>query len=198
MPRDEAKAQLREIRRFWRAKHVGCTAELARRYLAAHPKDGFVWYYYADALCDMARHTEALTALRRAARLWPPKKLHLLYHRFGDIHKQRGAFRLAERWYRRAIEVSPSNATSRIFLGGFLARAGRLQEAEAVHRRATRCKEGCIDEAFLNLGLVLRALERYADARKCFQRALVINPKYKAAREALSDVEHVIENSLTR
>ena len=193
MPRDEAKAQLREIQRFRRAKHVGCTVELARRYLAAHPKDCVAWIYYADALCDMARHTEALAALRRAVRLFPPKKLHLVYYPFGNVHKHRGAFRIAERWYRRAVDVSPSDATYRIFLGGFLARAGRLQEAEAVHRRATRCKEGCIDEAFLNLGLVLRALERYADARKCFLRALVINPKYKAAREELSDVEHVIE-----
>ena len=193
MPRDEAKAQLREIQQFRRAKHVGCTVELARRYLASHPKHCVVWLYYADALYDMARYTESLAALRRAVRLWPSKMLHLVYYRFGNIHKQRGAFRLAERWYRRAIEVSPSNATYRIFLGSFLARAGRLQEAEAVHRRATRCKEGCIDEAFLNLGLVLRALERYADARKCFQRALVIDPKYKAAREELSDVEHVIE-----
>ena len=197
MPRDEAKAQLREIQRFRRAKHVGCTVELARRYLAAHPKHCVVWIYYADALYDMARYTESLAALHRAVRLWPPKKLHLVYYRFGDIYKQRGAFRLAERWYRRAIEVSPSDATYRIFLGGFLARAGRLQEAEAVHRRATRCKNGCIDEAFLNLGFVLRALERYSDARKCFQRALDINPKYKPAREALSDVEHVIEKIRT-
>ena len=193
MPRDEAKAQWREILRFHNRGMVGCTVELARHYLTAHPKDWVVWLYYADALCDMARHTEALAALRRAIRLCPPKRLHLVYYRFGKVHKHRGAFRVAERWYRRAVDVSPSDATYRIFLGAFLARAGRLQEAEAVHRRAIRCKKGCIDEAFLNLGFVLRALERYSDARKCFQRALVIDPKYKAAREALSDVEHVIE-----
>jgi tetratricopeptide (TPR) repeat protein len=68
-----------------------------------------------------------------------------------------------------------------------------LQDAAAVHRRATRCKEGCIDEAFLNLGFVLRALERYSEARKCFQRALEIDPKYKEAKEALADIEGVME-----
>ena len=91
-------------------------------------------------------------------------------------------FQLAERWYRRAVDASPSDATYRIFLGGFLAIAGRLKEAEAVHRRATRCKVGFIDEAFFNRGLVLRALERYSDARTCFERALEIDPKYKEAR----------------
>lgn len=193
MPRDEAKAQFREIKRYDARDMVCCTIELSRRYLAAHPDHGVVWLYYADSLYAVARYPEALTALRRGLRLCPPKKLHLVYCRFGHLHRQRGALRLAERWYRRAIESSPSDATYRIFLGAVLARAGRLQEAEAVHRRATRCKEGCIDEAFLNLGLVLRALERYSDARKCFQRALDIDPKYKEARKELSDVERVLE-----
>jgi tetratricopeptide (TPR) repeat protein len=194
MPRDEAKTQFREIKRFDARDMVCCTVELARRYLADHPKHGVVWLYYADSLYAMARYAESLAALRRAVRLCPPKKLHLVYSRFGHLHRQRGAFRLAERWYRRAVDASPSDATYRIFLGAVLASAGRLQEAEAVHRRATRCKQGCIEEAFLNLGLVLRALERYSDARKCFQRALDIDSKYKHARKELSDVEHVMEH----
>ena len=193
MPRDEAKAQVRDIQRFDDRDMVACTLESSRRYLAAHPKSWFILYYHASSLHRMARYTESLAALRRAARLCAPTHLCLIYSRVGKIHDDRGALGLAERWYRRAIAQSPSKAGNYIFLGAFLARTGRLQEAEAVHRRATRCKKGCIDEAFLNLGLVLRALERYSDARKCFQRALEIDPKYKEARDALSDVEQVIE-----
>jgi tetratricopeptide (TPR) repeat protein len=177
---------------------VAWTVELTKRYLVANRHKDFpwpFWLYYADSLCAMARYTEALSALRRAARLCPPKRLNLVYRRFGHLHRCRGAFRLAERWYRRAIEVHPSGATDQIFLGALLATAGRLPEAEAVHRRATKCKEGCRDEAFLNLGLVLRALGRFSEARRCFQRALAIDPKYKAARKGLADVEHAIEQS---
>ena len=193
MPRDRAKAQVREIQRFHDRDMVASTLELSRRYLAAHPKSWFILYYYACSLHEMARYSESLAALRRAARLCPPRQLCFIYSRFGRIHHKRGALRLAERWYRRAIAHSPSEGSHYVYLGVFLARTGRLQEAEAVHRRATRCKKGCIDEAFLNLGLVLRALERYSDARKCFLRALEIDPKYKEARKALSDVEQVIE-----
>ncbi len=193
MPRDEAKAQVREIQRFDDREMAGCILELSRRYLAAHPKSWLVLFYHARSLYEMARYTESLAVLRRAARLCPPKMLCWIYSHFGHIHKKRGAFRFAEHWYRRAIEHSPSEAGLHTFLGALLASAGRLQEAEAVHRRATRCKQGCIDEAFLNLGLVLRALERYSDARKCFQRALDIDPKYKKARKEFTDVQHVIE-----
>src|SRR5262249_30511513 len=92
--------------------------------------------------------------------------------------------------------AAPDDATYQIFLGAFLAQAGRLREAEVVRRRATRCKVGFVDEAFFNLGLVLRALERYAEARDCFQRALKLDPKYKKVRRELADIERVLK--LTR
>ncbi len=193
MLRDEVKAQLRELQRCDARDLVSSAVELARRYLAVRPTHWFVWLYYADSLCAMARYAEALSALRRALRLCPANKRHLVYYRFGHLHKQRGAFRLAERWYRRAVDISTMDATYHIFLGALLARMGRLPEAEAVHRGAIRCKRGSIEEAFLNLGFVLRACQRYAEARTSFERALAIDPKYKEARKALSDVENVLE-----
>ena len=193
MATSKTTAQFRKIQRFDARDMVGCTVELARRYLADNPTHGVVWVYYADSLRAMSRYTEALVALRRGLRLCPRKKLYLVYYRFGDFYEKQGALRVAERWYRKAVDSNPSDATYRIFLGAHLARTGRLKEAAAVHRRATQCKEGCIDEAFLNLGLVLRALERYPEALKCFKRALNIDPKYKAARKALADVEYVLK-----
>ena len=66
----------------------------------------------------------------------------------------------AQRWYHQSIESSPHSAHGHIYLGAMLARCGRLNEAEAADRRGTLCKTGAVDEAFLNLGLVLRAQER--------------------------------------
>ena len=195
MPRDETTAQFRAIQRLDARDMVASVVLLAGRYLADHPDHGVIWLYYADSLCAMARYSEALVALRRAAKRCPSAKLSLVYRRFGHLHQQRGAYRLAERWFRRATALRPSDATDHIFLGALLATAGRLSEAEAVHRHATKCKDGCRDEAFLNLGLVLRALGRFSEARRCFRRALAIDPKYKAARKQLSDIERVIQES---
>ena len=193
MARDKKQARFREIQRCDARDMVGCTVELARRYLRDDPYRGVVWLYLADSLSAMARYDEALQALRRAVRLCPEEKKALVFARFGHIYEQRGRFGPAERWYRRAVEAAPQEASWHIMLGALLASAGRLREAEHVHRRATRCKTGCIDEAFLNLGLVLRARGHYAEARKCFQRAIELDPKYKAAKTELSDVEHVLQ-----
>ena len=54
---------------------------------------------------------------------------------------------------------------------------------------ATECIEGCIDEGFLNLGLLMRAQERFDEAAKCFREAIHLNPSYRAAKKAPRDTE---------
>jgi len=46
--------------------------------------------------------------------------------------------------------------------------------------------------AYHNLGLVLRSLERYEEAAACFDRALKIDPQYKAARLAKRDAQQAV------
>ena len=111
----------------------------------------------------------------------------------GRLFDESGAHDDAARWYREAIDADPTDASHRIFLGGMLAKLGRFEEAEAEHRAATQCAEGDIDEAYLNLGFVLRAQARFAEAAACFRTAIHIDPGYKAARRALRDVELCIK-----
>jgi tetratricopeptide (TPR) repeat protein len=110
----------------------------------------------------------------------------------GHLFRESGDYEQAAGWYRQAIEACPEDATSHIFLGAMLARQGRLHDAAEAHRTATTCDEGCIDEAYLNLGLVLRALGRFTEAADCFREALRLDPEYREARRALRDVEQCI------
>ena len=173
---------------------VCCTLSLARRYVVDYPRDGFGWLLLGISLCAVARYTEALSALRAASRLCPPTQVHLVRNNFGRLYQQKGNFRRAETWFRRAIQSSPLDATSYIYLGALLGLEGRLMESEAVHRRATLCEGGCIDEAFFNLGLVLRAQEKYPEAIACFQKALAIDPTYKLAIKELADMSKAMES----
>lgn len=191
MARDENRVRFREIRHYdardmcARQSKLPAATSKAIRHTAS---SGFILL----TLCDGALHRSACSASARTPP-FPQDKRQLVYWRFGHVHRERGSHFVAERCYRRAVDAAPADATYHIFLGALLAHAGRSEEAEAVHRRATGCKVGCIDEAFLNLGLVLRPRERYAEARECFQRALALDPKYKEARRKLEDVESVLQ-----
>src|SRR5262249_19488573 len=80
-----------------------------------------------------------------------------------------------------------------IYLGGILAKQGRLKEAELCHRKAVQLSTGPADEAYHNLGLVLRAQGKYGDALKYFNRAVKIDPAYKIATTAWKDVMNAVK-----
>lgn len=160
----------------------------ARRYLNKFPQKGPAWLLLGIALIEMARYDEAEQAILKAIERCPPENLWIPYVRMGDLFKFAGDYEQAAEWYRKTIERFPQDASGYTYLGGVLARQGRLREAEEVHREGTRCIEGCLDEAFLNLGLVLRAQERFEEAAECFREAIQQDPEYRAAKKALRDV----------
>ena len=166
-----------------------------RRYVADYPEDAWGWTLLGIALREVARYTEAEQALRAGLDLWEPKHRHLALHEMGRLFDESGAHDEAARWYRGTERRSPPTPPMprTVSSWGMLAKLGRFVEAEAEHRAATQCAEGDIDEAYLNLGFVLRAQARFAEAAACFCEAIHIDPGYKAARRALRDVELCIK-----
>ncbi|MBK6691851.1 MAG: tetratricopeptide repeat protein [Myxococcales bacterium] len=97
-------------------------------------------------------------------------------------------------WLRCATDLRPTETSGWIMMGCAYALAGRFTEAAACHQRATVC-DGDPDEAFLNLGYVLRAEARFEEAREAFARALLLTPDYPEARSALADVSKALAAS---
>lgn len=179
------------FKRISRADDAGLTVLTvlrARAFLAVFPTYGPAWHRLGRALRDIARYEEAEQALLKAIAYCPPQSLWVPYGAMGHLFKASGDYGRATEWFHRVIDTAPDDAGGYIFLGCVLALQGRLTEAEEVHRRATQCAEGCIDEAFLNLGFVLRAQERFAEAAKCFEEAIRRDPDDRDAKRALRDV----------
>jgi tetratricopeptide (TPR) repeat protein len=164
---------------------------LAERWLREHPDDLWVTHTYAEILYKMTRYDEAIRVYTDAIERFGSHRWSI-YLALGDLFRYRGNFSEAEHWYRKAVEEDSKNATSLILLGSVQARQGNLKAAEMSHRQATTCVEGCIDEAFHNLGLVLRGQGRFAEAADCFHKAIAIDPEYADAVEALRDVTRAI------
>ena len=80
-----------------------------------------------------------------------------------------------------------------MFIGAILAIQGRLEEALEVHREGTRCVGECVDEAWGNIGLILRAFERYDEAVEAFERAIELDPDYDLAKKELADCREALE-----
>lgn len=173
--------------------HAATTVLLARRWLADHPNDTAVISLLSDMLSQMNRYDEAKHVIQDTIeRFDGDDAQHLFLTKMGCLCRYHGDFAEAERWFRKAVDADPDDSGSYTFLGAVQARQGKLKNAEESHRKATKCGKGCIDEAFHNLGLVLRGQGRLAESADCFRRAIAIDAGYENATEALEDVERAM------
>ncbi len=109
------------------------------------------------------------------------------------MYKAKGNYRLAEQWYRKAIDVDPRNADWWAFLGSVLARQGRLAEAKEVWQRQIKLGNGASDEGHLNLGYIYRSEQKYKIALRHAEKALAIDPKYKKAKLLRADLMNAMK-----
>src|SRR5688500_12838654 len=144
MSSDQRRSQvLAACKRSWPA----LTIELARLYLETEPEDRTLWLIYGEALSDLARYAEARSAYERALALSAEAERATAYRLLGQLHEARSELREAEHYYRDTIALAPDHLSAYVYLGAMLARNGRLEEAEVIHRRGTECSDGPTDEA---------------------------------------------------
>jgi tetratricopeptide (TPR) repeat protein len=180
------------LRSDWDDDRPATTILRARAYLLGYPADDVTWARLGCLLAGLARYEEARAALATGARIWEGREhrpLAFLLVWIGDSYEREGDFPAAEIWYRRAVEAAPDHQVGYGCLGRLLCRWGRLAEAEAIGQRAVRCDRGLPEQAWLELGFVLRAQGRYAEAARCFRKSLAFDPDGGAAKLALADVE---------
>jgi tetratricopeptide (TPR) repeat protein len=192
MGRRSIEQRYETLRRLADGPYPALTVRYGRRFLAKYPDLWVAWIKVGAALVSLARYEEAEQALAKALEHCPEGARQFPLSEMGHLFLEAGDYDQAASWYRRAIDAAPEKASPRIYLGAVLAKQGRFQEAEEAHQAAIGCPSGCIAEAHLNRGLVLRALERFREAAECFRETLRLDPDSRLAREALRDVERCI------
>jgi len=172
--------------------HVATALVLLERYAGAKPDSKRANILRAEILVGMCRFDEAEVVLRLVGTPERADLSHWLFKVHASLCMEQCRYAEAVAWYRKLADLDPSSTAPKILMGSALAKAGRLDEAEAAHRDAT-VLQGDVDEAFLNLGLVLRAQSRLPEARDALMQALALTPGYVEALAALDDVNRAIE-----
>ena len=186
---NESKESLSQIHLANDRGQTAVVVELCKKHLLNFPKHGLAWLSYGMAQVELARYAEAEKAIKTAMTLCPPRALPSVCAQMGHLFQAKGELKQAASWYRKALSRNPTDATWHIFLASNTFKRGLLKQAEMYYRRALKCSEGCLDEAYFNLGGILLGRRNYSEAIKCYEEALKIDPKYTIAKERLDDAK---------
>jgi uncharacterized protein (TIGR02996 family) len=193
MPTDEEFKKMRELAYAqFSDEREAVALEILQRYLAHMPDDYHARLLYADCLRIIGRREEAEYEFQRVS--FAPKTIsyHELHAKLGMLYQDWGKLSEAEEHFAIACGPADSPGWAWILRGANLALMERFDDAAECHRKATKIESRCDrDEAFLNLGLVLRAQAKYEEAADAFRSALELNPDYPAAIEALKSIDGI-------
>jgi len=191
-PAPASKALLSAVAAADEKDQIGYTRYLCERFLMDHPDHVPTLIRYACNLISLAQYDAAEAALDRAQSRVSAKRLHLVLAQRGHLLEAKGDFPNAERLFMEAHRLDPTDAAYLIYAGAVAFRSGDVDRAQKLASQATDCTEGCVDEAWFNLGGYLLSAKRYHDAADCYRKALEIDPDYQIARQRLEDVELII------
>ncbi len=137
----------------------------------------------------------ALERLERALAQNP--RLVLAHSTIAVAYGQVGDLELAERHYRRALELAPNDGAAANAYAAFLCQQSRWNEAEPYFRRAAEDRNYTTPEvALTNAGVCARDAGATERAAENFRAALARNPTYPDALFNLMDLAYQSRNFL--
>ncbi|WP_186405896.1 O-linked N-acetylglucosamine transferase family protein [Candidatus Accumulibacter aalborgensis] len=158
---------------------------LARALTERYPDHGFGWKVLGAMLTLQGRDTEALPAMRHAARLLPRDEQ--VQSNLGLVLAEMGQLSDAEACHRRALKIRRDFPEAHYNLGNVLSLRGLHREAETSYRSAVALKPD-FSLAHCQLGNVLRDEGRLAEAEAACRRALTLQPELSEAHNNLGTI----------
>ena len=165
------------------------TVKLADEYLAVQADSIKAMLDKGHALAKLARYDEALQVFETAIEKLGNENVDVINGEIGNLYRDRGDFAKAQEYYQLQIESDPDDATGCLFLGTMQFQQGDFANAEATLRAGLSRAEGCEEELRYALGLVLRSIGNFSDAKAEFEEVLRIVPGDVLAKNAVKDLQ---------
>lgn len=150
-----------------------------------NPRDARLVEAEARLWRRLEKPREAVAAYERALPLAPRDAL--LRVALGEMYRDAGDADRAARLMREAVALDPGPAAYWNALGMVLGGKGTFGEAEGAFREAVKREPANAEYAY-NLGLALLRGGRSTDAVPFLRKALEIEPRFRAARDRLTEI----------
>lgn len=171
------------------AGHIGYARFLTELHLREQPQHLPAMVACAHHEISFGQYAAAQRMLAMAHAQATEDQLALVCLQEGHLLHAQGQFAAAEVTYLAAQELEPDDAHGFTFAAASAFQRGDFDRAVELGRRASRCQEGCLDEAWSDLAGYYLAESRLIDAAECCQLALAIDPDSAAARLLVDDLE---------
>jgi len=163
------------------AGYFATTVKLAEQFLVEHPDSQRAWL-------DLGL---ALSAFQKVIDLDDGVPSEVLGE-IGNLYRSKGDFESAMSWYQKQIDADPDNSIGHLYLGNIRLRRGEFDSAVSIFEKALACQSVCLEEAHYSIGLAHRGKGDYNLAKVHFEKALVYDQNFAAAKVALKDVKPMV------
>ena len=173
---------------FAKARNLESTGELDKareiytRLRQQDPRDAQVLHRLGVVADKQRRHSEAQRYYTEAIRSKPRDPE--LFNDLGYCFYLQNQLAKSESALRKALQLNPESARSRINLGMALGHQGRIEEAFQEFSQA-----GSKADAYYNLASVYAFQSNFDEAKNCFRRALIADPNHRLAKQSLHNFQ---------
>lgn len=158
-----------------------------RQILSVCPKTSAFLNLLSGTLLKQNKNKEALETAHQAKKTANTANGRCLaYRTIGEVHEESGRKALAERFYRKALDVKP-NLAANMYLGMLLFDTDRREEAKKYFKQALKLNPD-FEEAHYYMGLYYMEKGKRKLAERSFRRAVSLDPKYI---EAISNLGYL-------
>lgn len=171
------------------AGHHGYARFLTELHLRAQPLHLPAMLAYAHHQISFGQYADAQRMLAKAQAQAEGMQAALVCLQEGHLLHAQGQFAAAEVTYLAAQELEPDDAHGFTFAAASAFQRGDVARAIELGQLASRCREGCLDEAWADLAGYYLAVRRLDEAEECCQLAHAVDPESGAAHVLADDLE---------
>ena len=187
---------LLEIEDAWVQLKAAYGVEIAVKYLKENPDNHRAMLFLSYFYVHLRKFGEALSIIKKVIRLHQKDKGELAkaYIAMGFLYQEKGNYKVAERWYRKALKMGPDNPAHYQYVGEALSLQGDFSEAEKYFNAVLNMETTAVKEqAYYELGFIRKTQGKYKEALFLYDKAAELGVDKECVDEERVDVKDAIK-----